>query len=136
LAAYETDDPRTAHAIASENLRKPAIQAAVAELLDAGGLSDEKLLAIHAHYLSLCTSEDPRMKAIGLRALDMAYRLKGAYAPERHRIEAEPSIPAEALEQVTRVLREVHEFESSRLVTGTSLPSPRDPVPRGPSFGT
>jgi hypothetical protein len=48
LAAYDTDDSRTAHAIASENLRKPAIQAAMAQLLDAGGLSDEKFLAIHA----------------------------------------------------------------------------------------
>lgn len=47
----------------------------------------------------------------GLKALDMAYRLKGAYAPERHRNEAEPHIPAEALERVTRVLREAHEFE-------------------------
>jgi hypothetical protein len=128
LATYDTDDSRTAHAIASENLRKPAIQAAVAQLLDAGGLSDEKLLAIHAHYLGLYTSENPRMKAIGLNALDMAYRLKGAYAPERHRIESEPHIPAEALEQMTRVLRAVQEFnhpgppEPGRLVD-----SRRDP---------
>jgi hypothetical protein len=114
LAAYDTDDTGTAHAIASENLRKPAIQAAVAELLDAGGLSDEKLLAIHAHYLGLCASENPRMKAIGLKPLDMAYRLKGAYAPERHRIESEPHIPAEALEQMTQVLHELHEIESER----------------------
>jgi hypothetical protein len=110
LAAYDTDDPRTAHAIASENLRKPAIQDAVGELLEAEGLSDEKLLAIHAHYLGLCASENPRLKAIGLKALDMAYRLKGAYAPERHRIEAE-HVPAEALERVALVLRELHEFE-------------------------
>ena len=115
LVAYNTDDARTAHAIASENLRKPAIQEAVADLLDAGGLSDEKLLAIHAYYLTLSTSPDPRLKAIGLKALDMAYRLKGAYAPERHRIEAEPHIPAEALEQVMRVLREVHELEHPEL---------------------
>jgi hypothetical protein len=115
LMAYDTDDPHTAHSIASENLRKPAIQDAVAELLDAEGLSDEKLLAIHAHYLGLCASTDPRLKALGLKALDMAYRLKGAYAPERHRIEAEPHIPAEALERVTRVLREIHELEHPEL---------------------
>ena len=114
LIAYDTDDPHTAHSIASENLRKPAIQDAVAELLDAEGLSDEKLRAIHADYLGLCTSTDPRLKALGLKALDMAYRLKGAYAPERHRIETAPHIPAEALEQVARLLRELHEFESQR----------------------
>src|SRR5262245_9790916 len=107
LAAYWTSDPRTANAIASENLRKPAIQEAVADLLDERGLSDEKLLAIHAHYLTLCTSVDPRLKAIGLKALDMAYRLKGAYAPERHRIEAAPQIDAQALEHIASVLREV-----------------------------
>jgi len=33
---------------------------------------------------------------------------------ERHRIETAPHIPAEALEQVTHVLRELHEFESQR----------------------
>jgi hypothetical protein len=69
------------------------------------GLSDEKLLAIHAHYLGPYTSENPRMKAIRLKALDMAYRLKGVYAPERHRIESEPHIPTEALELRTRNLR-------------------------------
>ena len=107
LVAYDTADPHTAHSIASENLRKPAIQDAVAELLDAEGLSDDKLLAIHAHYLGLCTSDNPRLKAIGLKALDMAYRLKGAYAPERHRIEAAPQIDAQALEHIASVLREV-----------------------------
>jgi hypothetical protein len=120
LAAYDTNDPGTAHAIASENLRKPAIQDAVNELLDAEGLSDEKLLAIHAHYLALCTSADPRLKALGLKVLDMAYKLKGAYAPERHRIEAGPSIRAEDIEQLTRALREVHEFE------GPKVPDPGD----------
>jgi len=110
MVAYDVADRNTARSIGTENLRKPAIQEAMADLLDAGGLSDEKLLAIHAHYLGLCTSDNPRLKAIGLKALDMAYRLKGAYAPERHRIEAE-HLPAEALEQVALVLRELHEFE-------------------------
>jgi hypothetical protein len=111
MVAYDVADRNTARSIGTENLRKPAVQGAVAELLDAGGLSDEKLLAIHAHYLGLCTSADPRLKALGLKALDMAYKLKGAYAPERHRIEAESHIPTEALEQVTLALREPHDFE-------------------------
>jgi hypothetical protein len=111
MVAYDVADRNTARSIGTENLRKPAVQGAVAELLDAAGLSDEKLLAIHAHYLGLYASADPRMKAIGLKALDMAYRLKGAYAPERPRIETAPHVPAEALERVARVLREVHEFE-------------------------
>jgi hypothetical protein len=79
VIAYDTDDPHTAHSIASENLRKPAIQVAVAELLDANGLSDRKLAELHAHYLGLAYSDDVQEKALGLKALDMAYKLKGAY---------------------------------------------------------
>jgi hypothetical protein len=139
MSAYDVTDRNTARSIGTENLRKPAVQDAVAELLDAGGLSDEKLLAIHAHYLGLCASADPRMKAIGLKALDMAYRLKGAYAPERHRIETAPHVPAEALERVTRVLREVQEFgdsnPSARVSADTGLPSLPGPSLRGPSYG-
>ena len=85
LAAYDTTDRNTARAIASENLAKPALQEAVAELLDAGGLSDRKLAEIHAHYLALYRHPDPSMKALGLKALDMAYKLRGAYAPDRER---------------------------------------------------
>jgi len=84
LVAYDTADPNTARAIAAENLAKPSIQEAVDALLDASGLSDERLAAIHAYYLSLHRSDDPQEKALGLKALDMAYKLKGAYAPERH----------------------------------------------------
>ena len=42
--------------------------------------SDERLAEIHAHYLALYRSDDPQEKALGLKALDMAYRLKGAYS--------------------------------------------------------
>src|SRR5438876_1213308 len=54
-----------------------------AELLDANGLSDGKLLEIHARFLTLHASPDPQEKALALKALDMAYRLKGAYTPAR-----------------------------------------------------
>lgn len=84
LAAYDTDDAPTAATIATENLRKPQLQEAVAELLDAAGLSDRKLAEIHAHYLALHRSPDPREKMLGLRALHMAYQLKGSYAANRH----------------------------------------------------
>ena len=42
-------------------------------------MSDRKLAEIHAHYLALYRSDDPAEKALGLKALDMAFRLKGAY---------------------------------------------------------
>ncbi|MFN8544623.1 MAG: terminase small subunit [Candidatus Binatia bacterium] len=79
LVAYDTRDPDTAHAIAVETLRSPTVQATVTELLDREGISDRKLHRIHAHFLALYRSADPREKALGLKALDMAYRLTGAY---------------------------------------------------------
>jgi hypothetical protein len=79
LVAYDTRDPNTAHAIAVETLRSPTVPAAVAELLDAEGISDRKLHEIHANYLALYRLPDPREKALGLKALDMAYKLTGAY---------------------------------------------------------
>jgi hypothetical protein len=87
LVAYKTTDPNTAHAIACETLRSPTVQAAVAELLDAEGISDRKLHRIHAHFLALYRSPDPREKALSLRALDMAYRLTGAYTHEEDETE-------------------------------------------------
>jgi len=83
LMAYATTDRNTARVIASQNLTKPAIRAVVAELLDAEGLSDRKLRAILAHYLALYVSPDVREKMLGLKALDLALRMRGAYRPER-----------------------------------------------------
>jgi hypothetical protein len=49
------------------------------EAIGQDGISDRKLFEIHARYLALYNSPDPREKALGLKALDMAYRLTGAY---------------------------------------------------------
>ncbi len=78
--------PGSAAQLAHATLSKPAVREAVTELLDAEGLSDDKLRTIHANLLALYADPDPRNKAIALRALDMAYKLTGAYAPERHEV--------------------------------------------------
>lgn len=44
LDAYDTDDPNTAESIASENLRKPAIQQALAPVYEKIGIGLEKSL--------------------------------------------------------------------------------------------
>lgn len=87
LVAYDVADPNTAHSIATETLRSPTVQKALAALLDGEGLSDRKLREIHAHYLALYQSPDPREKTLGLKALDLAYKLIGAYAPQRHEVD-------------------------------------------------
>jgi hypothetical protein len=43
MRAYDTEDRHTAHAIASENLKKKSIRRVVRALLDAEGLSNRKL---------------------------------------------------------------------------------------------
>lgn len=79
MQAYDTEDRHTAHAIASENLKKKSIRRKMRALLDAEGLSNGKLAGILAYFLALYDSPDPREKALALKALDMAYKLKGLY---------------------------------------------------------
>jgi hypothetical protein len=77
-------------------------------------LSDARLAEIHARYLELADADDPQLKALALKALDMAYKLKGAYAPERHRIEAAPRIDPQALEHIARVLEECKALDTAK----------------------
>ncbi len=92
LAAYDTEDPNTAAAIASENLRKPNIVAALEE-----ALPDKVLLEVHREGL-FATREvwknnnatkqvehvsDEADFHVRAKYLDMAYKLKGSYAPEK-----------------------------------------------------
>jgi len=58
--------------------------------------------------------DNPQLKVLALKALDMAYKLKGAYAPDRHRIEAAPAIDPQALERIARVLEEVRAIDGAK----------------------
>lgn len=72
LNNYDTEDLNTARAIASENLTKPNIQNAIAE-----ALPDELLSKKHLQFLN------SKREEIGIKALDMGYKVKGLYAPEK-----------------------------------------------------
>jgi hypothetical protein len=88
LANYDTTDYMTAAAIASENLKKPQIIDAIAE-----ALPDDLLARRHLELLNKREvirtpdgdelSDQPDTQAVKA-ALDMAYKLKGSYAPEKH----------------------------------------------------
>src|SRR5262245_3638589 len=82
LTAYETTDARTAHAIAAENLRKPAIAGQLYLALDCAGLTENRLAEAHAHLLEQVWSPDPALKRVGLRALELVYRIRGKFHPE------------------------------------------------------
>jgi hypothetical protein len=79
LVAYGTASPAVAATIASENLRKPKVVQAVAVALETAGLTAEQLGAVHAELLALYRSPNAAEKRIALRALDLAYRVSGAY---------------------------------------------------------
>ncbi len=93
LNNYDTDDYNTAGAIASENLKKPKIRRALEE-----ALPDEMLAEIHREGL-YATREvwknnnetkqvehvsDEADFAVRAKYLDMAYKIKGSYAAEKH----------------------------------------------------
>lgn len=68
-----------AGAIASENLRKPNIYAYINLLLDKYGYSDNNVEKQHLFLINQFDNFNAKAKGI-----DMYYKVKGKYAPERH----------------------------------------------------
>jgi hypothetical protein len=83
MRSYNAANRNTAHVIGSENLRRPRIQAAVADYFDCGELSAKRLGETHARFLDLMESDSPTDRRTALRALDMAYKLLGLYSAAR-----------------------------------------------------
>ena len=87
LEAYDTTSEEVAAVIAHENLRKPNIQAALEE-----ALPTELLVQVHREGLFASRTvfskdgeplgEDTDFN-VRAKYLDMAYKLKGSYAPEK-----------------------------------------------------
>ena len=78
LASYDTDDSNTAHAIASENLRKPTIKRAIELALERVGLTDDYV----SELLREATVSGIGQKATNsdaLRGIEMMLKLKGAF---------------------------------------------------------
>lgn len=77
-------------------------------------LSDQKLTEKHEAFLN---SEN---EAVGIKALDLAYKLKGSYAPDKNlnvNVEVK-TIDDEAIEKLAELLN-----EQARVHEGTSQPS-------------
>lgn len=95
LKNYDTDDYRTANAIAVENLQKPAIQNAIKSIADS--IPDKDLIRVHKEGLEASkkvfknNNESGEIELVGEepdyavrhKYLDSAYKLKGVYAPEK-----------------------------------------------------
>lgn len=85
LKAYDVKDETVAASVATENLRKPYIATAIEEVKRtlAERIPDELL---EKRHLDLLNKVDDKgnidVQAIS-KGLDMGYKLKGAYAPEK-----------------------------------------------------
>lgn len=78
LGAYNCKTAASASATAHDVLANPRVQAAVAEALDAEGLTVQALAAYQARLVRLVDDPNPACKAIGQKALQTAWRLRGA----------------------------------------------------------
>ena len=78
LELYNTTDKNTAHAIASENLHKPTFTKAIVERMRELGMDEDTITSIHKRNLI----QQKNIPASNT-ALDMYYKLKGEYAPDK-----------------------------------------------------
>lgn len=78
LNNYDTESENIAAAIASENLRKPKIQQAIAEMLPDDLLAEKHLALLN----KIDDKGEIDVQAVS-KGLDMGYKIKGTYAPEK-----------------------------------------------------
>ena len=89
LKSGYTQNPASARADSSKLLTNSNIQTAVDSKLEASGISDELLESVHKRGLTSVKDNnkpDTRTQAI---YLDMGYRLKGPYSPEKLSIDSQ-----------------------------------------------
>jgi phage terminase small subunit len=77
-AGYKVKNAKVAAAIAYENLRKPHLMAYIDTLLEEYGFNDENVERQHRYVLNQYADLAAKNKAI-----DMYYKLRGSYAPEK-----------------------------------------------------
>lgn len=88
LKSYDTTDYKTANNIGSENLAKPSIQKELKDMLPDDLLRDRHLELLNKReiikgYKGFERIDEPDTLAVS-KGLDMAYKIKGFYAPEKN----------------------------------------------------
>lgn len=111
------DKENVAAVIASENLRKPKIQKAIADRIPDDLLQEKHLALLNKEEVitknNVTTGEidviptgQIDVQAVS-KGLDMAYKLKGAYAPEKHtNLNLNVELKPEELDRLTKLLNE------------------------------
>ena len=90
---YNTKKPETASQLGYTMMQKPRIQYAILDMMDKLGVSDLALVEKMKEHIFNAKREvlgksgevvELNDNVASLKALDMAMKIKGAYAPERH----------------------------------------------------
>ena len=90
---YNTSTDNSADVIGQSILGRPRVQQALMDLMDKTGVSDRRLVERLKHMIfdakkEIITKDGDLVEvndnSASLKGLDMAFKIKGAYAPERH----------------------------------------------------
>lgn len=82
-AAYSCK-PSSSAAVGHDALTHPTVRAALIAELAARGYDNAGLAGVHATALDLIRSDAPGEKAVAVKALDLAYKLKGLRDTQRN----------------------------------------------------
>lgn len=77
-ALYNPKNEHTANSMATEVLRKPVVQNAILQEMEKQGMTNEYLISHHKSVVAQSEHLPSKNSAI-----DMAYKLKGVYAPDK-----------------------------------------------------
>lgn len=80
---YDVANDNTARSIASENLTKPNIKKAIADAIPDELLTERHLELLNKREIVNDIDRGPDVQAV-TKALDMGYKIKGTYAPEKN----------------------------------------------------
>lgn len=101
LEMYNTTDKKTAGVIAVENLAKPSFQKAIIEEMEKRGLNDEMVLK-ELEYNIKQYKHLPSKNT----AMDMYFKLKGDYAPEK-KLSVNVDIPPDIDKEIENIIQEL-----------------------------
>ena len=99
--AYNAKKDQTSRVIASENLAKPYLREAIEERLEEAGITDDLLFSEHKKVI-IQSKHLPSKNG----AIDMAYKLKGSYAPDKKQV-SNLNININDTEQVLKRLKDL-----------------------------
>jgi len=120
LAVYGTKDSHTAHQIAYENLRKPAVIQELRRNLESLGLSDEFLnVGLREIIESGLANKDRTRPADALNAIDMIHKLKDHYPSQRHliaNVNLTPDLEGLSVPDLKKQLQEIQESNRKLLL--------------------